>query len=568
MPKVVRVKDARGIRWRVSSAFAPLFLADRTPDPRRLLKAHASEIIKKSPARIIFGAAISDGPRRVPVVVKIYRHANPGEWLKANLCGSKARREWRITTAAAERGLPTVVPVAFGERRRAGILRESYLLTVRLFNCVTLEEALFSPDGTLRAGAPERRRLIAVLAALLRRMHDSGIYHRDLHPGNFLVESLPGGQGRIFLLDLHRASASPSLPLRHRIRSLAQFNMFASISLAAPERLRFFNAYFADDALWTKEKRQRLAEIDLMTRGMRWRLWRRREQRCLDNNKYFMRLNFAGFSGFARRGEWKGEMAGLFLGHDLAEGGAALLKSSRSKDLWSRGVEIQGAARTLFIKHYKPKRGWKAFKYLWRRSQALRSWQGAYAIEIRNIRAVRAVAAIEERSFMNLLRHAYLLTEEIAGAVNMVDAIGRLPRDASGRPVGIVAFLRSLAGFLRRVHAVGIYHGDMKATNVLAARGRDGSPVFFLTDLDFVRTRLDLTRRQVIRNLLQINKSFLDLRLVSVRDRARFLKFYLGPRRRGELRATWRKLERKTRRYLKRSRRRFRGAAARRAGRP
>jgi tRNA A-37 threonylcarbamoyl transferase component Bud32 len=557
MSHVVSVKDSHGIRWQVSAAFAPLFLADRTPDPRRLLRAGRGQLIKKSPARIIFGAALPGGPRPLPVVIKIYRHANPGEWLKANLCGSKARREWRITTAASERGLPTVVPVAFGERRRAGILRESYLVTVRLFNCVTLEEALFSPDGTLRAGAKERRRLIIILAALLRRMHDCGIYHKDLHPGNFLVETLPGGEKRIYLLDLHRAGASTSLPLRHRIRSLSQFNMFASISLSTPERLLFFNSYFAEDALWTQEKRQRLAKIDLLTREMRWQLWRRREQRCLANNKYFMRLSFEGFSGFARRGEWKGEMAELLLARDLQSGGARLLKDSRSKNLWEREVEFHGVKRALFIKHYKPKRGWKAFKYLWRRSQALRSWQGSYAIEIRNIKAVRAVAALEERSPLNLLRHAYLITEKIPGVVNMADAIAGLRPDASGRRTGVAGFMRALALFLRRVHRVGIYHGDMKATNILVGRNRDGSPSFCLTDLDFVRTRLDLSRRQVLRNLLQINKSFLDLGLVSMRDRARFLKFYLGPRRRGELRGIWKTLLRRTRRYMKKTGRKF-----------
>ena len=107
---------------------------------------------------------------------------------------------------------------------------------------------------------------------------------------------------------------------------------------------------------------------------------------------------------------------------------AALLKSSRSKDLWSRGVEIQGAARTLFIKHYKPKRGWKAFKYLWRRSQALRSWQGAYAIEIRNIRAVRAVAAIEQLC-------GDVESDEAGGTsyekVRHASVLGRLPRRLS-----------------------------------------------------------------------------------------------------------------------------------------
>lgn len=558
MSPVVAVKDSHGIRWKVSAAFAPLFLADRTPSPRRLLRASAGRLIKKSPARIIFSAALPAGPGEVPVVVKIYRHATPGEWLKANLCGSKARREWRITTAAAARGLPTVVPVAFGERRRGGILRESYLLTVRLFNCITLEEALFSPDGTLRANLQERRKLIVLLASLLRRMHDCGIYHRDLHPGNFLVETLPGGEKRIFLLDLHRANASPSLPLRHRIRSLSQFNMFASISLSTPERLLFLSSYLAGEASWEREKRALLDQIEQRTRRMRWRLWRKREGRCLGNNKYFMRLSFERFSGFARRGEWRGEMAELFLGGDLRAGGARLVKESRSKDLWEREVAFHGTRRTLFIKHYKPKHGWKAFKYLWRRSQALRSWQGAYAIEMRNIRAVRAVAALEERSSLNLLRHAYLVTEKIPGVVTVADAIAGLRRDGTVRHAEITDFMRALALFLRRVHRVGIYHGDMKATNILVRGGRGTPPSFCLTDLDFVRTRLGLSRRQVLRNLTQLNKSFLDLDLVSIRDRKRFLKFYLGPRRRKELWKIWRTLSRKTRRYLKRTRRKLR----------
>jgi len=558
MSQVVTVKDSRGIRWKVNAAFAPLFIADRSPSPRRLLRAGAGQMIKKSPARIIFGAALPGDPDEVPVVVKIYRHANLGEWLKANLCGSKARREWRITTAAAARGLPTVVPVAFGERRRGGVLRESYLLTVRLFNCVTLEEALFSPDGTLRAGAKERRRLIVLLGVLLRRMHDRGIYHRDLHPGNFLVETLPGGRKRIFLLDLHRANASPSLPLRRRLRSLSQFNMFASISLSTPERLLFLQSYYAGDARSERDKRAHLAEIDRRTRRMRWRLWKRREGRCLANNKYFMRLSFEGFSGFARRGEWRGGMAKLFLGGDLRAGGARLVKESRSKDLWEREIELHGARRTLFIKHYKPKRGWKAFNYLWRCSQALRSWRGAYAIEIRNIRAVRAVAAIEERSALNLLRNAYLVTEKIPGVVNLADALAGLGRGGGSRQAEVAAFMRLFAHFLRKVHRVGIYHGDMKATNILVGTNRDGTPSFFLTDFDFVRTRLDLSRRQVLRNLLQLNKSFLDLGLLGIRDRMRFLKWYLGPARRAELPGIWRTLSRRTRRYLKRTGREFR----------
>lgn len=548
---VVTIRDGNGIRWQVSAAYAPIFLAPRAPDPRQLLRERTEQLIKRSPMRMIFAASIPAGRGELPVVIKIYRRGRLGDWIKANLFGSKARREWRITTAAAERGLPTVTPVAYGERRRFGILMESYLLTVRLFDCVTLEEALFSEDGTLRADAKTRRQLIRLLAALLRRMHDDGIYHQDLHPGNFLVEALPSGEKRIHLLDLHRASAKPALAIKHRIKSLAQFNMFASISLSAGERLLFFNSYFGGDEPWKNERRALLALINKRTRVMRWRLWRKREARCLYNNKYFMRLRFENLSGYARRKEWKGEIAELLLARDMTASGVSLVKDSRSKSLWEKEVVIQGAPRTLFIKHYRRKRGWQAFKYLWRRSQAVRSWAGAYAIQIRNVNAVNAIAALEERRAMHLLGDAYLLTDKIPSVENLADAVAK----SAGRARR--ELLRELALFFRRIHSLGIYHGDMKATNILAGRDRSGRRVFYLTDLDFVRTKLDLSRRNVLRNLAQLNGSIRNLSHAGVEDRRYFLKAYLGANRRKEMRPMWDAIARRTRRVFKKRKRRF-----------
>jgi len=554
---VVAVRDSNGIRWQVSAAYAPIFLAPRTPDPRQLLRERTGELIKRSPMRIIFAASIPAGKKELPLIIKIYRRGRLGDWIKANVCGSKACREWRITTAASERGLPTVAPVAYGERRRFGILMESYLLTVRLFNCVTLEASLFSDDGTLRADARTRRQLIILLATLLRRMHDYGIYHQDLHPGNFLVETLPSGEKCIYLLDLHRASARPSLALKHRIKSLAQFNMFASISLSAGERLLFFNSYFGEDEPWKNEKRALLALIDARTRAMRWRLWKRREQRCRYSNKYFMRLRFAHLSGFARREEWKGEIAELLLARDMPRAGASLVKASRSKSMWEKEVTIQGAKRMLFIKHYRRKRGWQAFKYLWRCSQAIRSWQGAYALQIRNVNAVNAIAALEERRAMHLLGDAYLLTHKIPSVENLAAALVKLAHPSRAARQARRELIRSLALFFRRAHSRGVYHGDTKATNILVGKSRAGRRVLYLTDLDFVRTRLRLSRRNVLRNLVQLNSSLLDLSHAGIRDRLSFLKAYLGERRRPELTPMWKAIARRTRRNLKKRKRSF-----------
>lgn len=552
MDNVIRVKDAHGITWQVRAAYAPIFLGAHTPDPRRLLRSCAGQVIKKSPARIIFASSVHSGGEELPVVIKIYRHARVGDWIKANLAGSKARREWAITNAAVERGLSTVTPVAYGERRGAGILRESYLLTVRLFDCITLEEALFSDDRAIRVDAGARREMIVLLATLLRRMHDSGIYHRDLHPGNFLVETSEAAPRRLYLLDLHRASARSSLPLATRLKSLAQFNMFASISLKKAERLLFFNSYFGEDRPWRDEKRALLEVIEKRTRAMRWRLWRGRQKRCLGTNRYFIRLRCGRLHGFASRRDWKGEMARLLLSPQALRDGATLIKESRSKALWKKEMAIQGERCQLFIKHYKPKRGLKAISYLFRPSQALRSWRGAYALAIRGLSAVTAIAALEERLPCRFLGNAYFIALTIEEVQNLSDVLGK------GHPgEARETLIRGFALFLRRVHQLGVYHGDMKATNFLVRQESGGRFVFYLSDLDFIRTGLTITRRRVVRSLTQLNSSLRDLSLVTLWDRRRFLKEYCGAARRGDVRLFWARIAKATKRRLKKHVREF-----------
>lgn len=550
MTRSVTVKDTSGIRWQVNAAYTSFFIASPAPDPRRLLRNKMGDIIKKSPVRVIFASSLSDENRELPVVIKIYRLAKVGDWIKANLLGSKARKEWRITTTAAERGLNTVIPVAYGERRRGGMLRESYLMTVRLFHCITLEEALFSTDGELHADKRTRREIIALLAALLREMHDNGIYHQDLHPGNFLVEKEAAGKRSIYLLDLHRASVCRSLSLKKRIDSLTQFNMFATIAHSNSERLLFFNSYFGKDKPWQKDKRRLIEAINRKTLKGRWRLWRSRQTRCVNSNKYFMRLSFAGLRGFARRGEWKGEMAALLLESPSLRGDGMLLKESRSKEIWERRVALHGEEKTLIVKHYKKKRGWKAFRYIFRSSQSLRSWKGAFALSIRNLKTVRSIAALEKRLPFHRLGDAYFIAEKIPGVENLIAY-------AAGNSGDIRPLATALALFMRRVHQRGIYHGDMKATNVLVRKNSDGTFTFFLTDLDHVGAKLGLSRREVVRNFFQLNKSFLDLSLVSFRDRLFFLARYLGPYRRAELRPLWKKIARMTKRHFKASGNKF-----------
>jgi serine/threonine protein kinase len=116
--------------------------------------------------------------------------------------------------------------------------------------------------------------------------------------------------------------------------------------------------------------------------------------------------------------------------------------------------------------------------------------------------------------------------------------------------------LQQLAYFLRRIHLLGIYHGDMKATNILVSES-GGRLSFCITDFDHIKPMRALRARQVLRNLYQLNKSFLNLAEVSLLDRYLFLKYYLGPYKLKELGVTWKKLRKITSREFKLHRRKF-----------
>ena len=113
------------------------------------------------------------------------------------------------------------------------------------------------------------------------------------------------------------------------------------------------------------------------------------------------------------------------------------------------------------------------------------------------------------------------------------------------------ALIGHVAAFLRTMHSRGVFHGDLHAGNLLIA---ESGPM--LVDLDSMRT---IARRGqlTMKNLVRLNRDFLETSGISRTDRFRFLSTYLqhdadrGPR----LRSMWWKVLRLTERKLLAARR-------------
>jgi len=76
---------------------------------------------------------------------------------------------------------------------------------------------LSSRAGKEQMADPRRKReFLRTAAEQVRKMHDAGVYHADIHIKNLLL----GPGGAVYILDLDRASIQAQLKLPHRVANL------------------------------------------------------------------------------------------------------------------------------------------------------------------------------------------------------------------------------------------------------------------------------------------------------------------------------------------------------------
>lgn len=121
------------------------------------------------------------------------------------LGASKALYSLRAAESIVRRGFRAAKPLAAWSEPGNG----SFLLLENLSELPRLQDAL--SQRTRR----EQRALLVELALLVRQMHRSGIWYRDLKPSNILVDRAADGADRFVLLDHDRNRFSRS-EISHR----------------------------------------------------------------------------------------------------------------------------------------------------------------------------------------------------------------------------------------------------------------------------------------------------------------------------------------------------------------
>jgi hypothetical protein len=468
-------------------------------NPVRVTQELNGKVMKESRLR---WAAIFSLPNQQRIFLRIFlkRDRTKGwfESLKYLVFPSKARKEWFVATQLQKRNLPIPKPLGWLERVHQGFVIESYYLSEAVGSGKTLIEVPNPP-------VPEA-------AKTVKKIHLSGLLHRDLHAGNFLWD----GQS-IFLVDLHSARIVKALSLNQRLWNLSMlFHSLRSV-WGEKEQSLFMDVYFEGESPFLRRKEEFLQRIHSEMERLQKRQWRSRTKRCLKESTEFS-IQREKWVYYYHRRDFSLDKA-----KKLIEEHLGLVKrnpSALAKNAPKVSVSIlKHEGESVCVKHFRNLNIWHTFKDHFRPPRGLRAWVGSNGLKARGVSCLTPLALVEKGRWWGL-RESFFLTESHEKGQEMDRYILERLGDIGKKRLFTKAFAQWLSG----LHQKGIFHRDMKTCNILISENGGGWK-FHLLDQEDISLDEKVSSAKLFKTLLQLNTS--TPKMITTTDRFRFLESYL-----------------------------------------
>jgi tRNA A-37 threonylcarbamoyl transferase component Bud32 len=445
----------------------------------RGMRRGAGTVLRDNPRRRLI--RLSD-PNAGELCIKQFRVTSGRhplrERLKVRIGRSPADREWHVLATLHQLGIPVPRPLALG------VLPTGDRVLVMSF----VDGQPF--PSVLGKSTKEKWDALRRLGALVTRLHEVGVVHRDLHSENVLwTEAGP------LLLDLQHATRSRSRRARLRDIGDLDYSLWHRTSLA--DRIRLRAAALGLALPFDAAARASLRAVGSSASVRAAHHGRSRTRRSLSPGRLYARLRLAKGSGMRLREFPEADVRRAFAMHRaaLAAGDRQVLKSDQ-RSLIS-AVEVAG--RHVVVKEV-PFRGLaRAGADVVRGSAARRAWLGGHGMIARGVGAARPLAFAEWKRG-GLVVGSVLLLEDLRPSPDALDAAAR------GDPEAVLIALTSLVATLHRRH---IDHGDLKSTHIFLEK-ENGLLVPRLIDLEGVRFHRRIAPKRRLRALAQLNASLPD----------------------------------------------------------
>jgi hypothetical protein len=220
---------ARSSEWRAMVERADELMA--SPD-FRVLKAEART-----------RAGFVDVPGAGTAFVKRVEVSSWSRGIYARIRGSRARRSLAGAAMLREYDFAHPEPLAAMDLYQAGAIRASYLVSRALVNADSLSRFMLGPGEIKGRDVHRRKQISDTVAAQIRRLHESGLYTRDLQETNIMVEQNDSGGFKVYFIDLEDFRRAANVSWDRRILNLVHLDRSVGRFLCRAARLDFLYSY-------------------------------------------------------------------------------------------------------------------------------------------------------------------------------------------------------------------------------------------------------------------------------------------------------------------------------------
>lgn len=133
------------------------------------------------------------------------------------------------------------------------------------------------------------------------------------------------------------------------------------------------------------------------------------------------------------------------------------------------------------------------------------------------------VIAMGQKKIAGICLNTFILTRSVEQAAPLHECIPIIAGAPASRRH---KFLTELGETIGRMHAAGIFHGDLRSGNILVKAEGETHWKFYLLDNERTKKFNELPSRLRLKNLVQIN--MMTSKLINRTDRMRFYKSYLN----------------------------------------
>ena len=176
------------------------------------------------------------------------------EYLRYRIPVSNAKLEWRAIQILSAIGIPNVAAIAMGEKFKNKFFeKSSFIITDKLKDGRSLEQILAEK---LSLSPKDKIRLTERVGRLARKLHISGLTHRDFYLGHIYVVGSLEGRYKLHLLDLQRVKYGAKIYNRWSVKDISAllFSSNAIKNISSTDKMRFLFTYLNIKTLDRKAK--------------------------------------------------------------------------------------------------------------------------------------------------------------------------------------------------------------------------------------------------------------------------------------------------------------------------